>query len=337
MRACVTTGEKHRVECVEIEKPRVEPQKLLLKIKYACICGSDLEYLDGALDLVGRKSLRAGYIQGHEFVGEVVEIGEGVDGWKVGDRAVPGSNLAGWRPPPMPAHVPPRDYTSQSAFAEYTVVSKYGLQKVPEHVTDEEAVFVEPLCTGAGSVVGSGLKPGQSGAVIGVGKIGLLAVAVAKVAGASPVIAIDIHKDRLAKAEEMDADIVIDASETDPVPEVLQLTGDGVNAIIVCSRAGEVLNQAVEMGTRGAVIVLAGFVPPMEVNPMIWAFRQLRIVGVLGGPYGGGDMSALAMHLISRGQIDPKPLISEILPLEEVQRGIDSLYSGENIAVLLKP
>ena len=159
----------------------------------------------------------------------------------------------------------------------------------------------------------------------------------AKVSGAAPVIVIDVNQSRLEKAAELGADIVVNAGKVDAVSEVLKTTWDGANAIVICSRSGKVLNQAVEMGARGATIVLAGFVPPVEVNPMIWAIRQLRVVGILGGPYGGGDMLALSMYLISHHQIDPRPLISEILPLDEVQRGLDSLYSGENIAVLLKP
>ena len=97
-----------------------------------------------------------------------------------------------------------------------------------------------------------------------------------------------------------------------------------------------VLNQAVEMGARGATIVLAGFVPPMEVNPMVWTVKQLKVVGVLGGP-AGTNVSALSMYLISHKQIDPRPLISEIVPFEDVQRAVDSVYNGKNIAVLLKP
>jgi threonine dehydrogenase-like Zn-dependent dehydrogenase len=75
----------------------------------------------------------------------------------------------------------------------------------------------------------------------------------------------------------------------------------------------------------------------MEVNPMLWTVKQLRIVGVPGGPAGSQDVMALSMYLIAHKQIDPRPLISEIIPFGDCQRAIDSVYSGENIAVLLKP
>ena len=363
MKACVATGEKRCIECQEVPIPSVEPGMLLLKTKYACICGSDLEYLDGSLslisqgvtrpggvighilaaemgfdqpapdDLIGQiLAIRPGSIPGHEFVAEVVEVGEGVMDWAVGDRAVPGFNPSG----PQPVNRP-TGYETFKAWAEYMLVSPYSVQKVPNHVSDEEAVFVEPLITGVGSVIGSGLHPGLSGVIIGAGKIGLLAMMSAKVHGASPVIVVDLVQSRLEKALELGADAVINAGKTDVVSEVVRLTGDGANAVIICVRDGEVLNQAAEMGSRGATIVLAGFVPPSQVNPMLWTFKQLRIVGVLGGPAGAQNISALSMYLISHKQIDPRPLISEIIPFAEVQRAVDSVYSGKNIAVLLKP
>ena len=182
------------------------------------------------------------------------------------------------------------------------------------------------------------MKPGQSSVLIGAGKIGLLAMMAAKVTGAAPVISVDMVQSRLDKALQLGATAVINASKVDAIAEAVKLTGgDGPNAVIICVRDGQVLNQAVEMGCRGATIVLAGFVPPVEINPMLWTYKQLRIVGILGGPAGAGDMMALSMYLISHKQIDPRPLISEVIRFEDCQRAIDSIYSGKNIAVLLKP
>ncbi len=363
MKACVATGEKRRVECREVPTPSVGPGMLLLKTIYAPICGSDLEYLDGSLALIRQgvthpgavmghrmaaeleikelpavsEVIRPGSIPGHEFVAEVVEVGERVIGWAVGDRAVPGFGVSGTPPPQRPVRRQSSGYETFRAWAEYMVTSPFAVQKVPEHVSDEEAALVEPLGTGIGSVVGSGLRPGQSGVIIGAGKIGLLAMMSAKISGAAPVIVVDLIPSRLNKARELGADAVVNAGEVDAIAEVVKLTGDGANAVIICVRDGAVLNQAVEMGSRGATIVLAGFVPPTEVNPMLWTVKQLRVVGVLGGPAGGPNVMALSMYLIAHKQIDPRPLITEMIPFDDCQRAVDSVYSGENIAVLLKP
>ena len=363
MKACVATGEKRQIECKEVPTPSIEPGMLLLKTIYAPICGSDLEYLDGSFEMISQgithpgaimghrvaaemgikelpavssSTIRPGSIPGHEFVAEVVEVGEGVVGWAVGDRAVPGPGIPG-NPPPRLVRQQSAGYETYKAWAEYMLTYPIGVQKVPDHVSDEAAALVEPLGTGIGSVIGSELKPGQSGVIIGAGKIGLLAMMSAKVSGAAPVIVVDLVQSRLDKALELGADAVVNAGEVDAVSEVAKLTGDGANAVIICVRDGKVLNQAVEMGSRGATIVLAGFVPPMEVNPMLWTVKQLKIVGVLGGPAGSRNVMALSMYLISHKQIDPRPLITESIPFDDCQRAIDSVYSGENIAVLLKP
>ena len=350
MKACVATGEKRRIECKDIPIPKVEPGWLLLKTKYACICGSDLEYLDGSFEMMrhgvthagavmghrlaaemGIKELpalstptiRPGSIPGHEFVAEVLEVGEGVTDWSVGDRAIP---LMGRPNPRGPATA---GYETYRCMAEYFASTPPGIMKVPDHVSDEEAVFVEPLCTGNGAVAAAGVRPGQSAVVIGAGKIGLLAAMAAKVAGATPVISVDLVKSRLDKALEIGIDAALNANEVDVITEAAKLTGDGPDAILICVRDGRVLNQAAEMAKRGgSSIVLAGFVSPMEVNPMLWTAKRLKIFGILGGSM------VDSMYMIAHKQIDPKPLITEAIPFDDCQRAIDSVYSGENIAIL---
>jgi len=277
------------------------------------------------LPTAGGPVIRPDSIPGHEFIAEVVEVGEGVDNWSVGERAIP---YAG-RPDPLgPA---PSSYETYRCMAEYFVSKPLGIMKVTDYVADEEAVFVEPLCTGNGAVAAAGVRPGQSAVVFGAGKIGLLAAMAANVAGASPVISVDLVKSRLDKALEVGADAVVNASEVDTIDEVVKLTGDGPDAILICVRDGRVLNQAAEMAKRGgSTIVLAGFVSPMEVNPMLWTVKRLKVIGIMGGSM------VNSMYMVSHKQIDPKPLITEIIPFDDCQRAIDSVYSGENIGVLLR-
>jgi threonine dehydrogenase-like Zn-dependent dehydrogenase len=322
--------------------PEVKPGWLLLKTRYASICGSDLEYLDGSFQQLARGvdqrgalkdrmdeikgGIRPGSIPGHEFVAEVVEVGEGARGWSVGDRAMPLS-----QPDPAGIGEPMSGYENYRCMAEYFLSTPAGLLKVPDDVSDEEAVFVEPLSTGNGAVAVAEVRPGKSAVVIGAGKIGLLAAMAAKAAGASPVIITDLVKSRLDKALELGVDVALNAGEVDTVAEVHRLTRGGANAILICVRDGTVLNQAAVMAAAGASIVLAGIVLPMEVNPMLWTVRRLKIIGILGGSM------ADSRYMIAQKQIDPKPLISEIIPFDDCQRAFDSVYSGENITVLLSP
>ena len=207
-----------------------------------------------------------------------------------------------------------------------------GAQKVPDSVSDEEAALVEPLRTSIGIVKSAELTLGDSVVITGAGKIGLGVLLCAKLAGATPVIVIDVVKSRLDKALEMGADVVINANEADVISEVVKLTKVGPDAILICSRAGRVLNQATDMARRGGTIVLAGFVPPTEINPVTWVLKNLRLIGELGT-----SPLSLSMRLIANKQVNVKPLISAIMPLEDVQKAFDSMYSGENITVLLRP
>jgi len=355
MKAAVTTGEKGKIVCKDIPKPQVQPGMLLLKMKCNSICGTDLEYVAGSLNKIlpkGCGELHAGAILGHEFCGEVVELGEGVEGWSVGDRATRGGirgscgqcwfclnrlpwlclGVAGIRTA-YAAELASGGFGNQKgAMAEYFLWPAKGAQKVPDSVSDEETAMVEPLRTSIGIVNSAKLTLGDSVVITGAGKIGLGVLLCAKIAGATPVIVIDVIKSRLDKALEIGADVVLNANEVDVISEVVKLTKVGPDAILICSRAGKVLNQATDMVRRGGTIVLAGFVPPTEINPVTWVLKNIRLIGELGTA-----TLVSSMRLIASKRVNVNPLISEIVPLEEVQRGFDSMYNGKNITVLLKP
>jgi threonine dehydrogenase-like Zn-dependent dehydrogenase len=217
------------------------------------------------------------------------------------------------------------------AMAEYFLKPSHSLQLVPENISSEEACLTEPLATGTGSVNAADLKIGQSAVIIGAGRIGLCAMLCARAAGVAPVIVADIVKSRLDKAAEMGADAVLNADETEIVEAVLELTDAGPDAILVCVREGKVLNQAISMVRHGGTVGLTGFVRPMEVDPAYWVANKLTIRGHIGGSI------LAALNLMANRLVDVRPLVSEILPLQEVSRGFDSIRSGQNLAVLLKP
>ena len=353
MKAAVVRG-KGAIGVEEVPTPSVMPGTLLLKTTYCSICGSDLEYLTGAFDhfmesITPGYELRAGAILGHEYSAVVAAVGEGVTGWSVGDRVAMGDGrrtcgqcyfcrrglyrfCMGPTASPRAVLRDIAPYGSRNgAMAEYIVRAPTGLQRVPDSVSDEEATMVEPLCNGVASVENAGLKPGDSAVVIGAGKIGLGAMLCAKAAGASLVMVVDLKQSRLDKALEMGADVVFNASEVDVVSEVVKLTEAGPDAVLVCVREGEVLDQAADMVRRGGIVVVTGVVAPSKVNPFLWLMKDLRFASHLGGS------CTTALHLMAQGQANVRPMLSAVMPLEDVQKAFDSLYSGENIVVLLQP
>lgn len=352
MKAAVTTGEKRGIIVKEVPTPQVQPGTLLLKTKFCSICGTDLEYLDRRLEYRGKGGeLHAGAILGHEFSAEVAEMGEGVEEWSVGDRVTIGGlrqpcgqcyfcrrrlphlclGIAGTRG--IYFDFLPGGYGGAfGAMAEYFVRPPGSLLKLPSSVSDKEGALVEPLNVGAGAIKASEIEPGDTAVVIGAGKIGLGTMMCAKAAGAAPVIVIDVLKSRLDKALEMGADAALNANEVDVISEVVKLTEAGPDVVIICARDAKVLNQAIDMVRRGGKVVIVGMIPPTEVNPGMWAPKQLRFEAVARRV-----PMITSLNLIAHKQINVKPLISEIMPLADVQRAFDSMYSGENIVVLLKP
>ncbi|MGB2877416.1 MAG: zinc-binding dehydrogenase, partial [Dehalococcoidales bacterium] len=199
------------------------------------------------------------------------------------------------------------------------------------NVSSEEACLAEPLATSIGSVTAADLGLGKSAVIIGSGKIGLGAMLCARANGVAPIIVVDMVKSRLDKALEMGADAVLNAAEVDIVSEVIKLTDAGPDAVLICVREGKVLNQAAQMVRLGGTIALTGFINPMQADPRLWTEKQLTLRGHISGPV------KTALNLMENKSVDVRPLISEIMPLADAQRGFDSIRSGQNIAVLLKP
>jgi len=351
MRAAVTTGKKREVIITDVTTPQVQPGTMLLKVKCCSICGTDLEYLDNTLAYRKGGALHAGAILGHEFCAEVVEIGEGVGGWEIGDRATTSGVrdqcgkcyfcqhrlyhlcLGKGNDRAIYTEVMPGGYGNQfGALAEYILRAPARLLKVPNNVSDEEAALVEPLNVGVGAIIAAEINPGNTAVIIGSGKIGLGAMMVAKAAGVSPVIMIDVRENRLNKAREMGAEVILNAVKVDVIPEIVNLTQAGPDVVIICVRDGKVLNQAVEMVRRAGKIVVVGQIPPTEVNPGYWIPKMLRIEAFLGR-----SPMIDSLNLIVHRQVNVKPMISETVPLDGVQRAFNSLWSGENIVSLVKP
>ena len=343
MKAAVVKG-KRQLAYEEVPTPQVEPGMLLLKTKYCCICGTDLEYVDG---LLGRPPV-PGAILGHEFLAEVAQVGEGLQGWSVGERVVPGFRTpcgqCYWCRRSMhhmctgdPAkRIPGKDTSFGStpgAMADYFVRAPGGLLKVPDTISDEEAGVSQPLTVGTWMVHCSNLQMGESAVVIGAGHIGLLTMACARAAGAAPIIVSDMFKSRLDAAMEMGADFVINASEVDTVEEIKKITEVGADVVYICVREANVMQQAFDMVRMGGRIIICGMPEPQPLNPAIWMHKQVRIEGCRNT----GVKMDVTLRLLQHNRVNVRPMISAIMPLAETQAAFDSMYSGENIAVLLKP
>jgi len=381
MKAAVFYGAKDfRVE--DIEKPRIEPTDIMVKVKACGICGSDLHaYKEGIFS-------RPGFVMGHEMAGEVVEVGSAVEGIAVGDRVVPlgGVNeeacgecfwcTRGQRQwCSATSHKPCGEcpecksgrfwlceknqrymlagYSRNGGYAEYMFVPDAGLKRnvyrIPDSVDFEEAAFLEPLWGAYKWVDMAEPQPHDTAVVTGLGTIGLLVMQVLK-GRVSRIIVSDVSEKRLRFAEELGAEVVINAAEEDPLAKVIELTGSGrsfsgrgggrADIVIECSGVPSVLKQAIEMTRTGGHIVLVGLYEheiSFDVNRII--HKQLKLVSSFNrGRRPPSEEIVDCMDLIDSGKVKVKPLIShefsvdEIMPAFEIQTRPD-----ESVKVMVKP
>ncbi len=347
---------KGQVQIEDIPVPEPGSGLVLNKVLYCSICGSDVERLYGAhWDLQPEDQLAKlrGTILGHEHVCRVEAVGPGVTNLKIGDRIVDvhipcgrcyyclrgmsdlcmGGRVRGYPYDGTPSPYP--NANRQGAMAEYILRRAVNELKVPDNISDEEAAMTEPLATGVTAVHSAGIRIGDSAVVIGVGHIGLMVLAAAKAAGAAPLIALDKINTRLDVARQVGANIVLNPSDTDFLQRVVDITQAGPDVVFVCvsSQAPGVVGQAFEMVRREGRVILVGNAAP-EVLPFgKWLTKEVRVEGAVHM----GEKMLPSLKLMEFQRVNVKPVITEIVPLVQAQRGFDSLHTAKNIAVLLKP
>jgi len=355
MKAVVVAG-KGKVEIEEIPKPQVMPGTLLVKVSLCSICGSDIEKLYSPMwdEFPEMASKMKGAIFGHEWVGRIEEVGEGVEGWKPGDRIVDNWTSCGrcWycrrglsflclggrtRGYPYDAQIqgqisgPPR----WGALAEYVLKSATRAIRVPDTVSDEEASQAEPLATGVTSALHGETGIGDAAVIYGVGHIGLSVMAAVRATGAAPIIAIDKNDARLDMAKQVGADILLNPDKVDVMKEVLEITEAGPDAVFLCTsaRATGVLDQAFEMVRYGGRIMIVGQVAPAELNTGIWMVKEVRVEGTVHM----GESMIPAMRLLEYKRANMKPVVTGIFPIDKAQEAFDTLHEGKHVAVAVKP
>lgn len=303
MKAAMWFGKKD-VRIVDTPDPQVVPGSVKIKIKWCGICGTDLhEYLGGPIFIPTEEAphpLSGGtppVILGHEFSGDVVEVGEGVKTLKVGDRVCLEPMVVCDtvnNPDPCPA-CKEGLYNlcaglgfhglcgTGGGFAEYTVFPEQYVYKIPDNMSYEKAALVEPITVGLHAAHQANFKVGQTALVCGAGPIGIAMIENLRAAGASTIFCIQRKSIRQKYALEAGAHYVLDPNEVDPVAEVQRLTdGYGVNAAFECSTSEACLNWAIR-GTRynGTVVIVSIWEGPCQISPNDLVFPEKRIQGSL--------------------------------------------------------
>jgi (R,R)-butanediol dehydrogenase / meso-butanediol dehydrogenase / diacetyl reductase len=323
-------------------EPSPGPGQLKIKVTLAGICGTDLkEYATGPHMIPPAK---VPLIPGHEFAGRVAEVGKGVKGFKVGDRVSGVGNYYCGE-----CYVCKKGLYNlcvnqgftglftDGCMAEYFVLPDYACYKLPDSVSDELGTLVEPLAVALHAIRQAHVQVGDTVAIVGDGTIGLCSLLAAKVAGAAEVYVVAKHKGRGGLAEKMGATAVFYSNEVNPVKKLQEMTGGpGTDAAIECVGRPETPQFAVELTRRAGITVIVGiFEKPGMIDFSTMTFTEKTMVG--SSIYIHEGKTAIA--LMADKRIDPSPLISSIVPLQDAaKKGYDALINDKeaNIKVLLR-
>ncbi len=347
-KAAVMYGVNQPLVIEEIELDDPKPGEVLVKTGASGVCHSDLHFMEGSYPTA------VPIVLGHESAGTVVAVGDGVSNVAPGDRVVIAfvtscghcANCVTGKPylcentqalgradrvrlkgQPIP------QFANMSAFAEYQLVSANACVKVPEGVPLEAAALVGcSVMTGVGAVANTAKVPvGATVAVVGCGGVGLNIIQGARLAGASRIIAIDIVESKLAAAREFGATDVIDASAKDPVNEVIQMTGGGVDFAFEAIGLAKTAEQCFNMIKPGGRAVVVGMIPITQ-QVSVPGFGFLREKGIIGSFYGSTrqtyDMPWL-MELYRQKRLKIDELISKRWKLEQINEAYEALKRGE--------
>ena len=331
-----------RVE--EIDIPMPETDGLLVKVDACAICGTDLK-----MYLKGNPRVKPPQTIGHEFVGEIVEVGKNADGFIVGDRITMATSISCGKCVVCRAgftnrceNLTPVSYDYPGAFAEYIAIPPAGVAggnviKVPKTLGDMAALS-EPISCAINAQILAGVKRGDTVVVVGCGPLGAIHTQVAKANGATKVIVTEFSAERLKLATELGVDEVIDASKSDPVEEVMKLTdGIGADVIMVTAPAAVAQEQALSMARKGGMINLFASLPSggseLKIDSRLIHYRELFISGASdSSPY----HVDLAVKLLDKGLISEK-VITHSLPIDKFIDGIMLMKECKGLKVLIKP
>jgi D-arabinose 1-dehydrogenase-like Zn-dependent alcohol dehydrogenase len=327
----------------QVPLPRPGAGEVLVKVAACGICHSDLSQIDGHIP----PSLPA-VTPGHEASGHVAELGEGVEGWAEGERVVMAAGRACARCAScrLGGGVDDCDdiqimaFHYDGAWAEYVAVPAAMLVRVPEAIPLEQAaVLADAVSTPYGALETAQLRPAEAVGVWGLGGLGTHLVQLARMCGASPVVALDPLPAARERALALGADFALDPGEEETLRRIKEITGgEGLRVAFDCVGREAAFAQAdLALGPRGRLILIGMSPDTFSIGPqMRLVSRRRTVLGHTG--YRMRHLREL-VELVARGRLDVSGSVSEVLPLEDVAEGVRRLreHEGNPIRILLRP
>ena len=335
------------VRVADVPMPSIqEPGDAVVRVRLTAICGSDLHFVHG------KAPMERGDQMGHEAVGVVEAVDEGVNRFEVGDRVVVAFDIACgscWfcRKGQSQLCDEFRNLGAGAfggglpgAQAEFVRIpaADVNLLRVPDGVDDEHALFVgDVLTTGVYAAAISEIEPDDVVAVIGSGPVGFFCARAAKAFGASRVFAVERDARRLALAEAAGA-IPVDVTRQHPQTALSEETdGRGADVVIEAVGAPDAFETAVGVARRGGRVVVVGMYAGESVDIQLGVYWARALTVRFAGICPVHAWWERAMREVATGRIDPVPIISHRLPLEDAPKGYELFDSREATKVVLVP
>ena len=334
MRAAVYHGQ-HDLVVEQVPVPELGAREVLLSVSHCGICGSDLHFV---LEGWGRP----GSIEGHEWSGRVVAVGDGVTRWSVGDELIGGPTprcgeceyCRAGRPALCTArNTPGMSVHRDGAFAEYVRAHEDGLLRIPEGVAIREAALAEPLAVALHGLTRGGVRAGHRLLVTGGGPIGALSVAAARARGVTDIVVSEPHPRRRALAERLGATAVVpDALETPAFPG--DVATDAFDVALECSGNRGAMETGLGQLKRGGTLVLVGagiHAPRFDPNRIL--LNELVVTGSFVYDSDGFDR---ALELLARPDFPSDVLLeADDVGLDDLYDAIEGLANGDLPAKVL--
>ena len=336
----------NRMEHTQVQTPTCGPDEVLVKVRAAGICGSDVHGMDGS---TGRRI--PPLVMGHEASGVIAAMGKEAEtgGYAVGDRVTFDSTIycrncrycrrgeINFCENRRVLGVACDEYSQPGAFAEYVKVPAHILYSLPDSMSFHEGAMVEPLSIAVHAAAVTPIRVGDTALVIGAGVIGLLTLQVLRLAGCTRVFIADINEARLAKARELGASETFNSASVVLPEEIIERT-DGLGADIAFDAVG--ISETAEAAMRslkkgGTATMIGNYAPKIDFLLQYLVSRQIR---VQGSNASAGEYPA-CIRLIETGEIQLKPLLSQAAPLAEGPLWFERLHEGGSdlLKVILEP
>ena len=342
MLAVVKAEAKAGAEVREVKVPKIGLTDVLVKVKVASVCGTDLHIYNW--DAWAQNRIHPPLIPGHEFCGHVAAVGPEVTSVKEGDFVSAEMHVACGKCLQCrtgEAHICQNvsiiGVDANGAFAEYVVIPESNIWKLDPEIPQEYASILDPLGNAVHTVLAGDIAA-KSVAITGCGPIGLFAIAVAKACGATQVFAIEVNEYRRKIASQMKADYVLDPTKDDVLGTVLDVTnGIGVDVLLEMAGHPEAINLGFNILRRGGRASLLG-IPSKPVT--IDLADQVIFKGAVVQGINGRLMYKTWYQmtaLLKAGKLDLHPVITDRMPLKDFSKGMDRLRTGEASKILLYP